>query len=227
MTDIIVNVKNMSKSYQMGQSQVFALKKADLIVLQGELLAIMGPSGSGKSTFMHLLGCLDRPSTGTYWLNGVDVSLHDDTSLSAIRAQYIGFVFQSFNLIPQLTVLENVEIPFLYRKKSDRNKSLDALERVGLKHRLSHRPTELSGGEMQRVAIARAISINPLLLLADEPTGNLDYETGNSILQLFQELNEQGMTIIMVTHDETVGKRCPRIIRMQDGCITREDICRQ
>lgn len=223
---IIVDVRDMGKSYQMGHGLVTALKQVNLIVRRGDSLAIMGPSGSGKSTLMHLLGCLDKPTTGTYWLNGTDISQLDDKELSSIRAMQIGFVFQSFNLIPQLTVLENVEAPFLYRKeknKNDREKCIKALERVGLAHRLHHRPTQLSGGEMQRVAIARALAINPILVLADEPTGNLDYETGRSILSLFRELNDQGATIIMVTHDETVGKHCQRIIRMRDGSIVNEE----
>jgi putative ABC transport system ATP-binding protein len=223
--EIVVDVRQMVKSYQMGHSIVSALKGVDLQVRRGDMLAIMGPSGSGKSTLMHLLGCLDKPTEGSYLLNGQNISELDDQALSLIRATQIGFVFQSFNLIPQLNVVENVEVPFLYRydKKQSRNAIVNALERVGLGHRLNHLPTELSGGEMQRVAVARALAVNPFLILADEPTGNLDFETGRSILALFQELNAQGVTIIIVTHDEFVGKHCKRLIRMRDGEIVSEE----
>jgi putative ABC transport system ATP-binding protein len=176
---------------------------------------------------MHLLGCLDRPSRGSYFLDGQDVSMFDDTSLSLIRAKQIGFVFQSFNLIPQLTVVENVGIPFLYQNEKNKNSgkaAIQALERVGLSHRLHHLPNQLSGGEMQRVAIARALAIDPVLILADEPTGNLDHETGKSILTLFQELNSQGVTLMIVTHDELVSKHFRRLIRMRDGAIVSEEI---
>lgn len=224
----LVKVKNLSKVYEMGSNHVIALNKINLQIARGESVAIMGPSGSGKSTLMHLLGCLDQPTEGQYWLDGQDVSLLSDKQLSLIRSQKIGFVFQSFNLIPQLNVVENVEIPFIYQgihvqeKKED---IVEALKRVGLGHRLNHLPKELSGGEMQRVAIARALAINPILILADEPTGNLDYENGRSILKLFQELNTQGVTIIIVTHDAFVGDHCRRILRMHDGKIVAEDTC--
>lgn len=224
--EYIVDVHQMSKAYQMGHGLVTALREIDLHVKRGESLAIMGPSGSGKSTLMHLLGCLDKPSSGSYQLNGQDISELNDKALSLIRSTQIGFVFQSFNLIPQLNVIENVEVPFLYRpdrKKNSREALIKSIERVGLSHRLYHLPTELSGGEMQRVAIARALSINPILILADEPTGNLDFETGRSILKLFQELNAQGVTLVMVTHDEFVGKHCQKIIRMRDGRIIAEE----
>lgn len=226
--EIVVDVHQMIKSYQMGHGTVSALKGVDLQVKRGDMLAIMGPSGSGKSTLMHLLGCLDKPTEGYYKLNGQDISELNDQALSLIRATQIGFVFQSFNLIPQLNVVENVEVPFLYRndKKQHKDSIINALQRVGLGHRLDHLPTELSGGEMQRVAVARALAIDPFLILADEPTGNLDYETGRSILALFQELNEQGVTIIIVTHDEFVGKHCKRLIRMRDGKIVAEEKCR-
>lgn len=228
---VVVDVQGISKSYQMGHGLVTALKYVDLQVRQGESIGIMGPSGSGKSTFMHLLGCLDRPSTGRYILKGTDVSELDDTALSLIRATQIGFVFQSYNLIPQLNVVENVELPFTYHsgmstnrtRADERAASMEALKKVGLNHRLYHLPTELSGGEMQRVAIARALVIEPMLILADEPTGNLDFETGRSILKLFQDLNAQGVTIILVTHDEFVGKHCQRLIRMRDGAIESEE----
>ncbi|MBA3816514.1 MAG: ABC transporter ATP-binding protein [Parachlamydiaceae bacterium] len=223
---IVLDIRAISKTYQMGHGMVSALKHIDLQVLKGESIAIMGPSGSGKSTLMHLLGCLDKPSTGTYCLNGQNIAELDDNALSLIRATQIGFVFQSFNLIAQLNVIENVEIPFLYRndkKKNPRECSINAIQRVGLGHRLYHLPSQLSGGEMQRVAIARALAIDPLLILADEPTGNLDFETGESILKLFQELNSQGVTLMMITHDESVGKHCQRLIRMRDGKIVSEE----
>lgn len=223
--DIVVDVQQMTKSYQMGHGLVTALNGVDLKVRRGDSLAIMGPSGSGKSTLMHLLGCLDKPSEGRYLLNRQNVSELDDKALSLIRATQIGFVFQSFNLIPQLNVVENVEVPFLYRQQKieSKNRIVNALNRVGLGHRLNHHPNELSGGEMQRVAIARALAIDPFLILADEPTGNLDFETGRSILTLFQELNAQGVTIIIVTHDDFVGKHCRRLIRMRDGKIVAEE----
>lgn len=225
--DVIVDVNGISKSYQMGHGVVTALRHVDLQVKRGESLSIMGPSGSGKSTLMHLLGCLDRPSSGSYFLDGQDVSTFDDTALSLIRAKQIGFVFQSFNLIPQLTVIENVGIPFLYQKEKCPTASESirkALDRVGLSHRLHHLPNQLSGGEMQRVAIARALAINPVLILADEPTGNLDHDTGNSILALFQELNQQGVTLMIVTHDEYVSKHFKRLIRMRDGAVVSEEM---
>lgn len=229
---ILVDVRGISKSYKMGCGSVSALKHVDLQVMSGDFLAIMGPSGSGKSTLMHLLGCLDIPTTGSYFLRGQNVSDLDDQALSLIRATQIGFVFQSYNLIPQLNVIENVELPFSYHTGIERNKrkvnireaSLLALKKVGLSHRLYHLPTELSGGEMQRVAIARALVIKPMLILADEPTGNLDFETGSSILSLFQDLNAQGVTILIVTHDEFVAKYCQRLIRMRDGMVEREEV---
>lgn len=224
-SNIIVDVHKLSKTYRMGHGFVEALRRADLIVERGESIAIMGPSGSGKSTLLHLLGCLDTPSTGHYILNQQDVSHLHDRELALTRASKIGFVFQSFNLIPQLNVLENVEVPFLYQsapKAEAREKILKAIDRVGLSHRLYHLPSELSGGETQRVAIARALAIDPLLILADEPTGNLDSQTGKTILRLFQELNQQGVTLIMVTHDEQVGAYCQRMIRMRDGIIVSD-----
>jgi len=216
----------MRKSYQMEYGAVHALKEVSLQILRGEFVGIMGPSGSGKSTLMHLIGCLDLPSSGSYFLNGNDISTLDDTALSLIRAKQIGFVFQSFNLVPQLSVMANVGIPFLYQNDTTVDKEsriLNAVETVGLGHRLHHLPTQLSGGEMQRVAIARALAISPTIILADEPTGNLDFETGRSILSLFQKLNSQGVTLIVVTHDEFVGKHCQRVIRMRDGRIIGQD----
>lgn len=218
----IVHIRELAKHYKMGHGIVEALKGVNLDINAGEHVAIMGPSGSGKSTLMHLLGCLDRPTVGKYILNGEEIATMDDTSLSQLRATKIGFVFQSFNLIPQLNVYENVEVPFLYQqnKPADTRKLiLDSIERVGLTKRLYHLPSELSGGEMQRVAIARALAIDPLLVLADEPTGNLDSETGQNILKLFQELNDQGVTLLIVTHDPNVGQHCKRLVKMRDGNI--------
>lgn len=216
----IIEVRNLGKSYPMGHGTVHALREVNLKVFRGQSAAIMGASGSGKSTLLHLLGCLDAPSEGVYLLDQEDVSNLNDSQLAAIRSTKIGFVFQSFNLIPQLTVYENVEVPFLYQTCNPevvKERIIHSLQRVGLSHRMYHKPNELSGGEMQRVAIARALSINPLLILADEPTGNLDSETGASILKLFTSLNEQGVTLIMVTHDKAVGAHCQRLIKMQDG----------
>lgn len=224
---VIASLRNVSKIYQMGTNRVAALSEVSLDLNRGVFTAIMGPSGSGKSTMLHLVGCLDRPTTGEYFLDGCDIASYNDNELSNIRATQIGFVFQSFNLISQYNVYENVEVPFLYRKskaKNQRQRILESIDRVGLSHRLRHLPTELSGGEMQRVAIARALAIDPLLILADEPTGNLDSETGNTILGLFQELTLQGVTIIVVTHDEVVGEHCQRIIRMKDGKIASEQM---
>jgi putative ABC transport system ATP-binding protein len=222
----LVNAQQLGKAYTMGYGTVQALHAIDLTITAGELIGIMGPSGSGKSTLMHLLGCLDRPSHGSYHLDGVDISELDDSALAEIRATKIGFVFQSFNLIPQLNVYENVEVPFLYQRNRIahvKERIVESIERVGLKKRIHHLPTELSGGEMQRVAIARALAIDPSLILADEPTGNLDSETGASILSLFQELNNQGVTLILVTHDPHVGAHCRRLIRMRDGRMVSDE----
>lgn len=226
MNTPIVEVKGLAKWYKMGHGKVDALRHVDLTIYKGELVALMGPSGSGKSTLLHLLGCLDTPSEGQYLLNAQDVSHLSDLELSSLRASRIGFVFQSFNLIQQLTVFENVQVPFLYQPHQEaetREKILWAIDRVGLSHRLHHLPSELSGGETQRVAIARALAIDPLLILADEPTGNLDSRTGQTILDMFQDLNEKGVTILIVTHDESVGAYCQRVIRMRDGQIVSEE----
>lgn len=223
----VIEAKKLCKYYQMEHGRVHALKEASLDLFSGECAAIMGPSGSGKSTLLHLLGCLDMPSEGIYLLDGQDVSEMDDKELALTRATKIGFVFQSFNLIPQLNVFENVEVPFMYQqcdKKKVKDRIVESIERVKLGHRLYHRPTQLSGGEMQRVAIARALAIDPLLIFADEPTGNLDSETGKHILELFRELNEQGVTLLLITHDEKVGNSCKRIIRMRDGLVV-SDLC--
>jgi putative ABC transport system ATP-binding protein len=221
-SNVLVELQGVTKRYKMGKSHVDALREVDLKISEGESVSIMGPSGSGKSTLMHLIGCLDVPSTGHYFLGGYDVASLSDNALSMIRAKNIGFVFQSFNLISQLNVYENVEVPFLYgmaNPENARESILKAVDRVGLSHRLHHLPSELSGGEMQRVAIARALAIQPLIILADEPTGNLDTETGATILKLFQQLNAQGVTLILVTHDSYVASHFSRTIRMRDGQI--------
>lgn len=220
----LVYIENLSKSYSLEHGTVHALRQIDLTVNAGQSIAIMGPSGSGKSTLLHLLGCLDRPTTGHYLLNAQDVSSLNDLELSCLRASKIGMIFQSFNLIPHLNVFENVEVPFLYqsialKQHVIKERILCALERVRLEHRLYHLPSQLSGGECQRVAIARALAIEPLLVLADEPTGNLDTETSHVILKLFEELNRQGTTLIIVTHDAHVATHCARILHMQDGSI--------
>jgi putative ABC transport system ATP-binding protein len=223
---LVVDAQNIKKSYQLKHGLVVALQHIDLQVHAGDMLAIMGSSGSGKSTLMHILGCLEKPTEGQYLLNGQDISQLSDQDLSLLRATQIGFIFQSFNLIHHLNVMENVELPFFYRqdKKSLHEEILNAIERVGLSHRLRHLPTELSGGEIQRVAIARALVINPLLILADEPTGNLDFDTSCSILSLLQSLNHQGATIIMVTHEEFVAKHCKSLLRMRDGLVVNREV---
>ena len=208
-----------------GSILVSALRGVDLDVPAGQSLAIMGPSGSGKSTLMNILGCLDQPTSGSISIDGQDVSSLDDAELSLVRGKQIGFVFQSFNLIPQLTIEQNVEVPLFYRRIRAPQRRIEAtaiLDRVGLGDRIGHKPSELSGGQQQRAAIARALVTNPSILLADEPTGNLDSKTGNDILQLFDEMNADGLTIMIVTHDEEVGKRCNRTIQLLDGLIDRD-----
>ncbi|MHC4956797.1 MAG: ABC transporter ATP-binding protein [Planctomycetota bacterium] len=207
----------------MGEARLDVLKGLDIDVKQGEFVAIMGPSGSGKSTLMNILGCLDRPTGGEYWLEGEDVARLNDARLSEIRNERIGFIFQSFNLIPQLTVLENVEVPLFYSDMaigSREARCIELLAAVKMDHRLKHKPPQLSGGERQRVAIARALVNNPALILADEPTGNLDQKTGQEVLELLENLHDEGRTIVMITHDADVALRAERIIRIVDGFIT-------
>jgi len=222
----IVETRGIRKIYEMGPNRVEALRGLDFSVRSGEFVAIMGPSGSGKSTLMHILGCLERATEGIYLLGGQDISSVSDRNLSLMRANQIGFVFQTFSLISQYNVFENVEIPFLYRKET-RNKARrlaeKAIERVGLSARRHHKPSELSGGEMQRVAIARALAVDPLLILADEPTGNLDSETSKKIISLFQDLNEQGTTLIVVTHEKEVASHCQTIYHLLDGRIVNDE----
>lgn len=219
----IIRTNNLSKDYSMGKVKVNALIDIDLCVQQGEFVAIMGPSGSGKSTLMHIIGCLDRPSSGEYYLDNVLVSNMPKSALAAVRNKKIGFIFQSFNLLPHLNILKNVELPLMYGGFSGNKRSARAREilaGVGLEDRLRHKPTELSGGQRQRVAIARAIVNEPSILLADEPTGNLDSQAGSDILHIFEDLHKAGNTVIMVTHDNAVAERADRIIRIMDGKIS-------
>lgn len=206
----------------MGDTEFYALKNIDVHVKEGDFVAIMGPSGSGKSTLMNILGCLDKPTSGEYFIGEHEVSQLSDDALASIRNQYLGFIFQNYNLLPTLTAVENVELPLIYRglsRSERRERAVEALTKVGLQERLYHRPSELSGGQQQRVAIARAIAGNPTVLLADEPTGNLDSRSELEILAIFQDLNRQGMTILIVTHDEVVAEHCRRIIHVKDGEI--------
>jgi putative ABC transport system ATP-binding protein len=218
----IVQFNEVHKRYQVGTVTVNALRGVSFAVAPGDYISIMGPSGCGKSTLLNLLGCLDRPSSGAYLLGGQDVSTMPDDELSAIRGTRLGFVFQSYNLIQQLTVTENIEVPLYYQGWSEsqsREKAKVLAARVGLESRLDHKPFELSGGQQQRVAIARALVNDPLLILADEPTGNLDSSSGADILRLFDDLNKGGKTIIMVTHDNDVSRRAGRAVRLRDGEI--------
>jgi len=219
----LIRTVGLTKYYQMGSSVVHALDGVDLVVERGEFVAITGASGSGKSTMMHLLGCLDRPTAGQYFLDGRNVAELSDRELAAIRNRHIGFVFQTFNLINRTTALENVSVPLFYaRRTNSREPSRRALERVGLGDRVNHRPNELSGGERQRVAIARAIVNDPILVLADEPTGNLDSRTGEQIMEIFRSLNEQGVTIVLVTHEPDVALQARRVVYMRDGKIVSD-----
>ena len=225
-TGPVVEATALRRIFVMGTSQVRALDGLDLRIERGEMVGIMGASGSGKSTLLYLLGCLDRPTEGTFRLMGQDVAELDDEQLSAARNNLIGFVFQTFHLIPQLTVLENAEVPLFYRgmhQHERRERAVAMLEMVGLGDRMYHRPNELSGGQMQRVAIARALVNDPVLLLADEPTGNLDSHSGEEILKIFDKLHEAGRTIVMITHDSHIGERCERIVHLLDGKVVLEE----
>jgi putative ABC transport system ATP-binding protein len=218
----MINISNVSKVYNMGDDKVYALNNIDLNINEHEFVSIVGPSGSGKSTLMNMLGCLDVPSSGNYKLDGNSVENLNDNELAIIRNKKIGFVFQGFNLLSKLTALENVELPLIYQSvpsKERYNRAQEALKSVGLETRINHKPSELSGGQQQRVAIARALVTNPPIILADEPTGNLDSKSGQEIMQIFRQLNEKGNTIVLITHDINVAKQANRIIRIQDGMV--------
>ncbi|HID31859.1 MAG TPA: ABC transporter ATP-binding protein [bacterium (Candidatus Stahlbacteria)] len=221
---VLIQLKGISKVYNLGKVKVSALKGIDLVVEKGSFLAIMGPSGSGKSTLMHIIGCLDTPTEGEYLLEGERVSDLPEPELARIRGRRIGFVFQNFNLLPRLTALENVELPLIYQgvgKRRRRDRGIEILTKVGLSDRIHHRPNELSGGESQRVALARALITSPSILLADEPTGNLDTKTGDEIMDLFERLWEEGKTVIVVTHDPEVAERCKKVVRLRDGKLEK------
>jgi putative ABC transport system ATP-binding protein len=226
-TSTIVQLENISKVYGIGETLVQALGGVSLTVRSGEYCSIMGASGSGKSTAMNVIGCLDRPTSGKYYLDGVDVSQLEDTELAHIRNRKLGFVFQQFHLLPQLTALENVMLPMVYANVSNaerRDRAMEALIKVGLEQRVNNRPNQLSGGQQQRVAIARAIVNRPVLLLADEPTGALDSRTTQEVLKIFQELNDSGITIVMVTHEPDVARLTKRIVWFKDGVVVHENL---
>ncbi|HLZ54596.1 MAG TPA: ABC transporter ATP-binding protein [Verrucomicrobiae bacterium] len=222
----LIHLRNISRCYQMGAETIHALRDVSLEIQRGEYVAIMGPSGSGKSTLMNLIGCLDTPTAGQYELNGANVSEMDDNQLAEIRNREIGFVFQTFNLLSRSNALHNVELPLIYNgmaMEQRRRVALDALAQVGLADRVHHKPNELSGGQRQRVAVARALVNKPSLLLADEPTGNLDSRTGAEIMTLFEELSRKGNTLVLVTHEEDIAKHARRIIRLRDGLIASDE----
>lgn len=222
MNKVLINIEAITRFYHMGAETVKALRKIDLTIHQNEYVAIMGQSGSGKTTLMNILGCLDTPTSGHYFLNGKDVSKMDDNNLAEVRNKEIGFVFQTFNLLPRLTALENVMLPLVYsgiRKEERKETAKIVLSKVGLNNRMTHKPNELSGGQRQRVAIARAMVNNPSIILADEPTGNLDSKVSDEIMQLFDEIHKLGNTIILVTHEEDIALYAHRIIKLKDGEI--------
>jgi putative ABC transport system ATP-binding protein len=226
----IVQIDDLVKNYYMGTQTVYVLKDMNLSFDQGDFVALMGPSGSGKSTLLNVLGCLDRPTSGSYYLDGTDVAQMDDDQLSEVRSTYLGFIFQSYNLLPQYTVVENIELPLLYQgiklDESTKQRCVALAEMVGLGDRLDHRPLQLSGGQQQRVAIARSLINDPHLILGDEPTGNLDSKTSVEIMQMLRELNKSGKTIIMVTHENDIAAWARRVVRLRDGRVesdTRND----
>jgi putative ABC transport system ATP-binding protein len=225
--DAVIRTEELHKYYEMGETRVHALRGVSLMISRGEFVAIMGASGSGKSTFMNILGCLDRPNSGRYLLEGVDVSQHDKRALASIRNQKIGFVFQGFNLLARTTALENTELPTIYTRiaRADRRKrAIEALALVGLANRAEHFPSQMSGGQQQRVAIARALVNRPSILLADEPTGNLDTRTSVEIMEIFQDLNDKGLTIVLVTHEQDVAQFAKRVLVFRDGKIRKDDL---
>jgi putative ABC transport system ATP-binding protein len=218
----MIYLKDITKTYDMGSVQVQVLRGITLHVAEGEFLSIIGPSGSGKSTLMNMVGCLDIPTAGEYYLDGKEISTYNEKQLSKIRNQKIGFIFQKFNLLPKLSAFENVELPLIYRgmnSKERKQRSIEALEKVGLTDRMNHNPTELSGGQQQRVAIARALAGDPPVLLADEPTGNLDSKSGSDVMNLIRQLSEEGKTIVLITHDNDVAKEAQRTITIKDGLL--------
>jgi putative ABC transport system ATP-binding protein len=221
----ILVMERLCKNYELGTVELKVLRDIELTINEGDYVAIMGPSGSGKSTLLNMIGCLDHPTSGDYWLGGQNVSLLDDDQLSTIRGARIGFIFQSFNLINQLNVVENIEVPMYYQGYSESESAERAIElatMVGLEERLDHRPSELSGGQQQRVAIARALANDPLIILADEPTGNLDSESGAEILKILVDLHKRGKTLIVVTHDESIAENASRLVQIFDGRIKRQ-----
>ncbi len=222
---MLIDLVDIVREYHVGGETVRALAGVSIAIERGEWVAIIGQSGSGKSTLMNVIGCLDTPTSGSYTLNNKDVSRLEDDQLADIRNQEIGFIFQNFQLLPRETALANVELPLVYRglsAKERRKRAIEALERVKLEHRMTHKPTELSGGQRQRVAIARALAARPSLLLADEPTGNLDSATGEDIIRLFQELHQDGNTLVLVTHEPKLAARCPRAVRLSDGKVVAD-----
>lgn len=224
----IIRIEGLEKTYVLGEENIVrALAGVDLRIEAGSFVAIMGPSGSGKSTMLNILGCLDRPTAGRYFLGGEDVSTMSDDALSEVRGRRIGFIFQSYNLIQQLTVLENIQVPLFYQGqdlKASHDRCIQLAELVGLGDRLTHRPTQLSGGQQQRVAIARSLVNDPLMILADEPTGNLDSKTGTEVLDIITRLNSAGKTVVLVTHDDKVAERAHRVVRMKDGRIDQDTV---
>ncbi len=222
----VIDIKGITRNFQLGQETVKVLKGIDLIIEKGEYVAFMGPSGSGKSTLMNLLGCLDTPTSGSYSLNGADVSTMTDDQLAEIRNKEIGFVFQTFNLLPRTTALDNVALPMIYagKSKTERNeRAAEVLKNVGLADRMDHKPNQLSGGQRQRVAVGRALVNKPSIILADEPTGNLDSKTSVEIMNLFDQIHAAGNTVILVTHEEDIAEHAHRIIRLRDGVIEKDD----
>ena len=223
---VLIKLHDIGKRYVIGSEEIFALRGVDLEIYKGEFVALMGPSGSGKSTLMNILGCLDTPTKGSYVLNGTDVSNLNDNELAEIRNKEIGFVFQTFNLLPRSSSLENVALPLVYAgiaKEARTTRAIEVLDSVGLGNRMYHKPNELSGGQRQRVAVARALVNNPAIILADEPTGNLDTKTSIEIMGLIEEIHQKGNTIILVTHEEDIAKHAHRIVRMRDGAIESDE----